>query len=250
MTFSTELPAGDYVSPGFERINLDFAFPHMGRRDRATAIGEMRRDNVHPWYVDTRAPHIGWASRDEAHILYNTALKYPDAAACEIGCWMGWSACHLAAGGVTLDIIDPLPNEHQRETINAALAATGLQDRVQIGVGHSPAMFDEPFYADRKWGLFFIDANHDGEAPMNDVKAVERHAAEDCIVLFHDLCTASVERAVAYLRDKGWNVMIYHTIDLMAVAWRGKIEPVEHIPDPALGTELPDYLSDYKVSGR
>ncbi|WP_204249752.1 hypothetical protein [Gemmata sp. SH-PL17] len=49
--------------------------------------------------MDRRAPHIGFVSRDEAAILYNTALRFRGRRALEIGCWLGWSTCHLALGG-------------------------------------------------------------------------------------------------------------------------------------------------------
>ena len=61
----------------------------------------LRKEVPHLCTADLRQPTIGFVSRDEAHILYNTALKLKGKNALEIGCWLGWSTAHLAAGGVT-----------------------------------------------------------------------------------------------------------------------------------------------------
>jgi hypothetical protein len=100
---------GDYISPGLSTVRPDIHFPQM-------TIGNpqdcpwpyLRRNSPHHWYVDRRWPAIGFVSRDEAHILYNTALQAAGMPALEIGAFMGWSACHLALAGVDLDVIDPL----------------------------------------------------------------------------------------------------------------------------------------------
>ena len=88
-------PEGDYVSPGLARIRLDDSFPNMVVGDKATATWPyLRREIPHNWYVDRRQPTVGFVNRDEAHILYNSALRCPGRQL-EIGCWLGWSACHM-----------------------------------------------------------------------------------------------------------------------------------------------------------
>ncbi|MEG4807019.1 hypothetical protein QUA82_04220 [Microcoleus sp. F8-D3] len=109
ITNNTLLPAGDYVSPGLKVILPDAYFPNMIVGDTQTCSWPyLRREIQHNWYVDRRANSVGFLSRDEAHILYNTALQFKGKKALEIGCWLGWSACHLALAGVALDVVDPL----------------------------------------------------------------------------------------------------------------------------------------------
>ena len=109
LTNNTLLPAGDYVSPGLKVILPDAYFPNMIVGDTQTCSWPyLRREIKHNWYVDRRANSVGFLSRDEAHILYNTALQFKGKKALEIGCWLGWSACHLALAGVELDVVDPL----------------------------------------------------------------------------------------------------------------------------------------------
>src|SRR5262245_54806187 len=108
---SRPAPSGewDYVSPGLVSIYPDCCFPNLALgHKRQCAWPHLRRDIPHNWYVDRREPLIGFLNRDEAHILYNTALRFSGKPALEIGCWLGWSTCHLALAGVSLDVIDPL----------------------------------------------------------------------------------------------------------------------------------------------
>lgn len=96
------------MSPGLRVEVLDGCFPNVVRGDPAgCAWPHLRKDVPHAWYVDRRSPQIGFVSRDEAAILYHTALRFRGERALEVGCWLRWSACHLARGGVSLDVLDP-----------------------------------------------------------------------------------------------------------------------------------------------
>jgi hypothetical protein len=59
----------------------------------------LRREIPHKRYVDRRAPTVGFLNRDEATILYTAAVGSRGQPALEMGCWLGWSACHLPLGG-------------------------------------------------------------------------------------------------------------------------------------------------------
>ena len=88
MTIS--FPPGDYVSPGLNRLDVDFAFPNLIVGDPATHPWPYLRGEVpHNWYVDRRVPWMGFLNRDEAHLIYNNALQFRGRKALEIGCWMG-----------------------------------------------------------------------------------------------------------------------------------------------------------------
>src|SRR5437016_3904232 len=104
----THIQPGDYVAQGLEVVIPDDCFPNMVIGDRANHPWRYLRRHVgHNWYCDRRAPEVGFLSRDEAVLLYNLALPFKGEPALEIGCWMGWSTCHLALAGLALDVIDP-----------------------------------------------------------------------------------------------------------------------------------------------
>jgi predicted O-methyltransferase YrrM len=255
VTASTLSSDRDYISPGLQIIQPDRCFPNMIVGDTNGCKWKyLRREIIHNWYVDRRYPFVGFLSRDEAHILYNTALKFKGKRALEIGCWMGWSACHIALAGVNLEIIDPLlaqsPNQESViSSLSAAAKAFGTFEEVKLIAGYSPQKVDElAIQQQRKWSLIFIDGNHDAPYPLNDAIACEKYAEADTMILFHDLASPEVSQGLDYLRDRGWNTMIYQTMQIMGVAWRGNVEPVIHEPDPSINWQLPSHLEGYLVS--
>jgi len=74
----------------------------------------------------------------------------------------------------------------------------------------------------------FIDGNHNGDYPLNDAKVCAKFAAEQAMILFHDLAFPEVAAGFKYLHDEGWSTRIYHTQQIMGVAWRGDVTPVNH----------------------
>ena len=68
------------------------------------------------------------------------------------------------------------------------------------------------------------------------------------MTLFHDLAAPAVAQGLDYYRQRGWNTMVYQTKQIMGVAWRGNVKPVEHEPDPQVNWSLPDHLSGYHIS--
>ena len=246
------LRAGDYIAPGYARIQPDACFPNMIEGDRAVADWTfLRREIPHRFYVDRRSPSVGFVSRDEAHILFNTARRYPGVSALEIGCWLGWSACHLALGGARLDVIDPLlaePDIHA--SVRNSLFAAGVMDHVTLVPGASPArVFELSALHGRRWNLFFIDGNHEAPAPLQDAKTVATLAPADALVLFHDMVAPAVAAGLAHFRALGWQTMLYQTMQIMGVAWRGTMTPLAHVPDPAVDWTLPSHLDGWTISG-
>lgn len=251
-TKHTFLLPGDYVSPGFLTILPDTCFPHLIIGDKsASSWRYSRREIPHNRYVDRRVPAVGFINRDEAHILYNTALKFKGKQALEIGCWLGWSACHLALAGVELDVIDPLLAEADfHASVSDSLAAAGVFESVNLIPGYSPQKVEELVAQfKRKWSLIFIDGNHEAPGPLTDAIACEKVAATDALVLFHDLASPDVAQGLDYFKQKGWNTMIYQSAQIMGVAWRGNVEPVQHQPDPKVQWSLPEHLKHYPISG-
>lgn len=237
-------PAGDYVCPHFAKIKADRHFPNLTVDNLSSKWQYHRREIPHNRYVDRQFPTVGFITRDEAHVLYNTALKFKGQRALEIGCWLGWSTCHLALGGVRLDVVDPgLANPIFGARVRGSLQSAKVLDKVQLIPGYSPAKVQEvAAQQNRRWPLIFIDGNHEAPGPLQDAQICERVAADDALILFHDLVSPDVFAGWNYFRDRGWNVGIYQTKQIMGVAWRGNVEPIAHQPDPAVNWTLPEHL--------
>jgi len=241
----------DYISSNLKGIDLAAAFPHRVQGDPSTCQWPyLRREIPHPWYVDQRQPIIGFLSPDEAHILYNNALQFKGRSALEIGCWLGWSACHLAAAGVKLDVVDPLlqqPGIYQ--SVVNSLALAGVAETVNLVPGSSPDAIEMlGTKGKRQWSLIFIDGNHEDDGPLQDAIVCEKFAATDALIMFHDLAAPAVAKGLDYYRQKGWKTLVYQTMQIMGVAWRGNVQPVLHQPDPRVHWVLPPHLQHYPVS--
>jgi len=243
------LEPGDYVSPGLAVVTPDACFPHLVTGDRGRCSWPyLRREIPHRWVVDRRAPHVGFVSRDEAAILYNTALRFRGRRALEVGCWLGWSTCHLALAGTSLDVLDPaLADPTVRGSVEASLTAAGVRGMVNLVAASSPEGM-ATLAGGRKWALMFVDGDPEGTAPVRDAEACAAHAADDALILFHDLAAPAVGAALDRLRDHGWRTLVYHTMQIMGAAWRGRVAPVAHTPDPAVDWRLPAHLHGHPVS--
>jgi glycosyltransferase involved in cell wall biosynthesis/predicted O-methyltransferase YrrM len=210
----------------------------------------LRRWVEHNWYTDRRNPDVGFANRDEVAILYNAARLVHGKPCLEIGCWRGWSAVHLALGSGMLDVIDPIiADSGFAESVRQSCEAAGVLDAITFHTGSSPAAVDALAYASRKkWSLIFVDGDHEGDAPRLDAEAAMRHAADTAMVFFHDLASPYVAAGLDVMRNAGWRTMVYQTMQIMGVAWRGNIKPPEHTPDPSVFWTLPSHLAKYHVS--
>lgn len=205
-------------------------------------------------------------SRDEAHILYNLALKFVCRGRClEIGSHVGWSTVHLALAGIQLDVVEPQLSQDPRILLSVidALRRAGVQKNVNLVPGYSPEAVDalvekkavqnalnnalnaQSSNNHLKWGLIFIDGNHDAEGPLKDAIVAERHADVDSLVIFHDLAFPDVARGWRhFVGREGWSTRIYHTQQIMGIAWRGNVTPLDHYADPSFDWTLPDHLTD------
>jgi predicted O-methyltransferase YrrM len=248
MTDDLAFPPGDYVSPAFKRVRPDAHFPNMIVGDVAACPwAHLRRTRKHNWYVDRRIPNVGFVSRDEAHILYNCALQFAGKRALEIGCWLGWSACHLALAGVHLEVIDPLlSNETVRSSVASSLAPVKKQGmELHLIAGQSPSMVHELARQGPRWSFAFIDGNHEFPGPVNDAVAVESYCNADALILFHDLLSPHVAEGLRYFQYRGWQTTVFHTMQVMGAAWRGNVVIPPYVPDPAADWEIPDHLKNW-----
>jgi glycosyltransferase involved in cell wall biosynthesis/predicted O-methyltransferase YrrM len=244
------LPTGDYVSPGLEMIRLDEHFPHLAVASKATLSWQYLRDEIpHTFYIDRRVPGTGFLNRDEAILLYNIARLFHGRAGLEVGCWLGWSAAHVAAAGVILDVIDPvLGNPSFRDSVAASLASAGLSYLVTLHAASSPAAIDDLGRAGKRWSFIFVDGNHDAPYPLFDTATAIEYAEPDAAVVFHDLASPDVAQALEYLACRGWKTRIYHTAQIMGIAWRGDVTPPLHLEDPAVSWPVAKHLRRFAPS--
>jgi hypothetical protein len=100
----------------------------------------------------------------------------------------------------------------------------------------------------RKWSFFFIDGNHEAPAPRRDAAICAHYAEPDAAILFHDLASPDVAQGLDYLKRNGWQTCIYHTMQIMGVAWRGKVQPLRHEPDARVHWCVPAHLEGFPDS--
>jgi len=246
------IPHGDYVADGLSIVVLDQLFPNMIVGDKANHPWPyLRREVPHNWYCDRRYPEIGFLNRDEVMLLYNLALQFRGKPGLEIGCWMGWSSCHIALAGVQLDVIDPaLARKDNEASMRQALAGAGVSNNVRLYQTTSPEAVDQLARARGSgWNFFFIDGNHEAPGPEQDARVCLKYAAADALFAFHDLVCPDVEKGLAVLRDAGFRTMIFETMQIVGVAWRGNVISVDHAPDPSHNWSIPDHLLKYAIAG-
>lgn len=245
------LPSGDYASPGLEIIRLDAHFPNLAKASPKTLSWEYLRDEIpHNFYIDQRVPGTGFLNRDEAVLLYNVASLFRGRRGLEVGCWLGWSAAHIAAAGVHLDVIDPvLANPAFRESVASSLQSAGVADLVRLYPGLSPQAIDDLGRQGGRWGFFFVDGNHEAPFPLFDTATAIEYAEPNAAVVFHDLASPDVSQGLEYLACRGWKTRIYHTAQIMGVAWRGDVVPPTHVEDPAIAWHVPRHLRRFTMNG-
>ncbi|MEA2415473.1 MAG: hypothetical protein QOI58_2130 [Thermoanaerobaculia bacterium] len=207
----------------------------------------LRRDVPHLWYADDRFPLMGFLNRDEATLLHNIGLQFAGKRALEIGSWLGWSTAHLALAGVTVDVIDPAHDDPSfRAIVEQSMQCCGVLDRVRLKNGRSPESIAA---LGGKWSLFFIDGDHESPAPVRDALACLPFANDDCAFVFHDLASPAVAAGLRVLEEKGFHVVVYQTAQIMAMAWRGDVTPIAHVPDPDVAWQVPAHLAGLPISG-
>ena len=236
----------DYISPGFRYLNPDGCFPHMtiGKYEK-NPWTYLRTECTHNWYVDARHPTVGFLSRDEAALIYNLALARNSERVLEIGVWKGWSACHIALSGALVDAIDPLlADPVHRAQVESSLWLAGVRDRVRLHPGKSPETVRQLAGTGVRWGLIFIDGDHEGSAPVVDALVCEEYANKDTWILFHDLASPHVAAGLAVLQNHGWHTQVYETHQIMGIAWKAGASPCVHIPDKNLGVRLPKHVRE------
>lgn len=192
----------------------------------------------HTGRQDRRFPRTGLLTWDEATLMHNYGLKLRGRRMLEIGCWVGWSTVVVGLSGVDLTVIDPvLDGEPQGEACREAVASAGLGASVTLVPGFSPQAVTALGERGERWSAFFIDGNHEGEAPLHDARACLDVAEDDAIMLFHDAIQPNICAVLHWLKLQGWQCGMHYTSQFIGVAWRGSLQPLSHVPDPRIDWE-------------
>jgi len=243
----------DYPSPSLRRANLLAVFPSLEVRDPAPITWPyLRKDAPHLWRADRRSrrnPDIGVQSFEEAELLYNNALPFAGRRGLEIGCHFGWSTAHLLAGGLHLDVIDPaLGYTDQMADVRESLSGVPTSGSFKLWAGFSPSIVPAVHSTQTApWSFVFIDGYHEGRAPLDDAEAVSNLCAPDACVMFHDLVSPHVAAGLGHFIREGWQVGLYNTMQVMAIAWRGAAAPARHVADPRAPAAEMEHLRGLRV---
>jgi hypothetical protein len=228
------LRAEDYRSAGLADLpqDLEVFFPHVEH------TWPMNAAVPHITRQDRRFPGVGWLTIDEAVLMYNYGLQLPGKNVLEIGCWVGWSTVVWGLSGAVMTVVDPvLDGAPQGDACRDSLRRAGLIDRIRLIPGFSPAAVKPLMNEARAWNGFFIDGDHEGDAPLCDVQTCSRGAAADCLIVLHDAIQPNIANALSWLKENGWECGVHYTSQFLGVAWRGKMTPLRHIPDPRVNWE-------------
>ena len=209
----------------------------------------LRKEVPHIWRSDTR--HDGYvtgnASYEEATCLHMLARQFAGKRALEIGTHFGFTAAYLLSAGVLLDCIDPaLAAPERRDAITQVLDAIETSGTYRLWPLSSPAAVAKVHdSAKGPWSFAFIDGDHDGSAPANDASEVLQYLAKDAVVVFHDLTSPFVEKGLAVFREAGFSTKLINTMQILGIAWRGRVTIPEHIPDPNVPPIYARHLGKY-----
>jgi predicted O-methyltransferase YrrM len=245
----------EYVPPGFVNPRLLHLFQHAAKVNPYSVRWPYLRSSIpHIFRSDTRSPTshvIGNASYEEAVCLHTVARQFANRRGLEVGTHFGWSGVHLLAAGLDMDFVDPACGDSARE---AALRSTfdqvASRGKYRLWPGRSPDVIEtiRQQGTGEQWAFVFIDGDHDGDAPSRDAHAIIPHCAENAVVMFHDLTSPFVARGLRVFKEFGWSIKIYNTMQILGLAWRGKVQIPEHIQDPNVPRILPEHLVDISCS--
>ena len=227
--FVSNLQPWDYTAANLEPVPtaLPQFFPNMICRESFTL------DIPHIGRIDRRFPVVGFVTADEGSLIYNYGKMLGGRRFLEIGCWVGWSTVILGLSGVQLTVIDPiLGGDPEGEACRDSLERAGLKASVRLFAGNSPQLVTKLTDEGECWDGFFIDGNHEGDAPLRDAQACAKSAGPNSIIIFHDLIQPNIADDLKWLQSCGWSCGVHYTAMFVGVAWRGTCQPLSHEPDP------------------
>ena len=244
----------DYVPLGFEDPGLLPLFEDAVEINPWTVGWKyLRSASPHKFRADQRNHkgfHIGYASYEEAICLFNLARIFSGKRGLEIGSHFGWTSAHLKAAGLEMDFADIAFAELEREVaVRRVLDAAPGEIPFRIWSDPSPDVIPRIAEGGEPISFAFIDGSHDAPDPANDAKAVLPFMADDAVVVFHDLTSPDVHEGLSVMKNAGWHVVLWNTMQILGVAWRGNVDIPDHVPDPNTARIFHAHLQPYEIAG-
>lgn len=241
----------DRPAAGLDPLRLDRCFPFRQRyEERRHGRPALRPDTGRALFVDSRAPQRILLSREEVSLIHANARQFKGLRALEIGPWMGWTTLHLAAAGLTVDVLgsvlqEPVVNNAQVEAIarfrDLATAERLDSPAVNLFCGNEDAAVLTTLAgrAGEPWALCVLDGA-DGKL-VEMAQACAGRCRPDAMILLPRTRRPGIDAAVDQLKRTGWTATVYDTIHGLTVLWRGRLRPV---PQPSAGgaPEAPRYI--------
>lgn len=169
----------------------------------------------------------------EANILHECARRVAPGSALDIGSHTGFTTAHMAAAGLDCVALDPMFRfqvfQHRFQNNMRA-----WWDKVCWLSHQTSADYFSHLPSSIKFELICIDGDHNPPAPMEDAQSAARHLSDRGFILLHDAIGPPVQEAVSWLIDQGFRARFYWTPHIVAVCWRGDIEPPDYVGDPRL----------------
>jgi len=187
----------------------------------------------------TRQPDCGFLTHDEAAILHNVAKEFPGHWL-DIGGAAGWSAAHLFAAGCFVTALDPIYRDER-------LLARTVENLKDTLVTLHPLTSEEYFsnYPDQLFDGVLVDGDHGFPWPLKDAQNAAAHLQDRGAIVFHDALGGSIQEAVLWLSNNGFDAKVYWTPHMMVACWRGEANLPEHLCDGSVARKLRDRLSGF-----
>lgn len=202
----------EHLHPAFGKAEMDAVYARSNMRSNyvegAVHLQRLQSGAITSWDVE------GWCDFRDLYTAIARKLKDGDTFV-EVGSWKGQSIIHLAQ---RLQDQAKLINVHAVDTFEGD-EDTGLADvyaefQANIknagcrGINHwqLPSLMASKAFANASLAGVFIDAAHDYDSVLADLKAWEPKVKEGGIIAGHDIDAEGVQRALA---DMGWE---YHVV--------------------------------------
>jgi hypothetical protein len=182
-------------------------------------------------------PECCFMTHDEVAIVHAWAARLPGEWV-DIGCRLMWTAVHIAQTMAFVLAVDPaLAHSAFRRRALDNLSGCDASELIHLFPLTAQEFFSGPAQIYRCISGVVIDGNHDQPEPLNDARGALANLAPTGAVLFHDFWGRPIREGVEHLIEAGMKCRVYNTPNGMAVCWRGAVDAVHHVPDPAIDWE-------------
>ncbi|ABK45474.1 hypothetical protein Mmc1_2983 [Magnetococcus marinus MC-1] len=235
-TPAAPLKRHDYRSPGGVHLDPSALLPSLQAVEPLQFGALALRTEIPHRFYGASLGGVPWpcSTLDEAHLIFNHALAVNGGRGLVMGQHALWFVVHLALAGLTLDVVDPtLEQAEVKALYQQTLTKAHLLERVRLYAQPQPLHKGQPEGA--LWDLVFMGWMG---VPQSEAEAINHVAgamqARALLLLYGGLAQPSRQQGVVQLQERGWQVQVQQTMQQIAVAWRGSVQPFSHQPDPAV----------------